>query len=126
MPIYAVIVGGAFREWREFTVPPAHREGSLLPQSIDPLPAFDPATEAVEEGAPVIEPHQARKTWSVRPLTMLELDARADAAQLETMRRVYSALNAGTGDGAARLARVEKVAAFLLKQHAKVAGVVPE
>lgn len=116
MPIYAIVIDEQFREWRELFEPlPPHPAGAVRPRVDDPLPAFDPATQKVVEGTPIVEPTQVRRTWTVVALTAAELDNLADKATAELARKVYTALKNGTGTTAQRQQRVEEVLAFLLK-----------
>lgn len=127
MPIYAIVIDEQFREWRELFEPlPPHTPGSVRPRVDDALPVFDPSTQKVVEGTPVVEPTQVRRTWIVVPLLAAELDDLADKATGELARKVYTALKNGTGTTAQRQQRVEEVAAFLLKQWAKANGLLVE
>lgn len=115
MATYAKLYGETFIEWVEYEVLPPHRQGSLRPQVIDAIPAFDPATQKVVPASPIVEPTQVRKTWVVVPLTADELTFREIGVDLENARQVYTALKNSTGTDANRLRRVETVLAGVLR-----------
>jgi hypothetical protein len=115
MATYAILRDGQFFEWRDFDVLPPHRPESVRPQIIDALPVFDPATQKIVEGTPVVEALAVRKTWVVAPLTAAELLEKAIRVDLDQARSLYSALKDGTGTDAARMRRVENVLAAVLR-----------
>lgn len=122
MATYAKLYGETFVEWVDYDVLPPHRPGSLRPQVVDALPAFDPATQKVVEGTPFVEPTQVRKTWAVVPLSADELILREIGVDLESARQVYTALKNGTGTDANRMRRVETVLAGVLRYIAHKEG----
>lgn len=124
MPTYAIIRDGQFVEWRDFEVLPPHRPGSVLPQVVDSFPDYDASTHWVEEGVPVIEDKQVRKTWRVVPLSADGLTQKEIAVDLDQARQVYAALKAGNGTDAARMRRVEAVLAALLRYVATKEGLI--
>ena len=85
-----------------------------------PVPS---AAQRVVDGGYVIEPTQVRKTWALAAKSAAELDAETDAAELEQLKTIAAALQAGTGTAGERLVRVERVCVWLLKQAAKQRGV---
>lgn len=122
MLIYGVVIDEIFQGWRAFEELPPHRDRSLRPQVVDPEPAFDPATQTIEPGDPIVEPEQVRFTWRVRALTAEELDEKEQRAIFDQARAVYSALKNGNGTNDVRLRRIEGVLAYLVKEHAKSLG----
>ncbi len=124
MATYAILRDGQFFEWRDFDALPPYRPESVRPQIVDALPEFDPATQKIVEGTPVVEASAVRKTWIVTPLTAAELLNEAIRVDLDQARSIYSALKNGTGTDAARLRRVESVAATLLRYVATKEGLI--
>lgn len=122
MPTYAILRNGAFFEWKDFDVLPAARPGTVLPQAVDAIPVFDPATEKVIEATPIVEQTQVRKTWIVIPLSGAELLEKAIGVDLDQARQVYTALKNGTGTDANRLRRVEQTLAGILRYIATKEG----
>lgn len=97
---------------------PSKRE-TLLAYSVDPKPT-PASTQLVIEGPIVLTATTARRTWQVVEKTAEQLAADAfratQGATLEQARLVYGALKAGTGTAAERLARVERVCAYYLRE----------
>lgn len=84
------------------------------------------ATQHLVRGPVVIEPTQARETWLLVDKTADELAAETAAtdraATLQQLKALQAALQAGTGTAAERLARLEKVAAFQVKEFIRGAA----
>jgi len=98
------------------------KAGSIRTYVIDAQPVPSAAQRVVDAGY-VIEPAQVRKTWALAAKSAAELDAETDAAELEILKTIAAALQAGTGTAGERLVRVERVCVWLLKQAAKQRGV---
>lgn len=98
---------------------PSKRD-TLRLYSVDPQPVPSP-TQYVASGPVVVDPTTARKTWLLLDKTAEQLAAEAfraqQTAQLELARQVYTALKNGTGTATERLARVERVCAYFLREQ---------
>lgn len=96
------------------------KQATLKAYTIDPLPTLT-ATQYAVPGPVVVSGATARKTWEVRAKAQEQLDAEAFAVlqstTLEQARTAYSLMKAGSGTAGERLARVERVCAWLLRQQ---------
>jgi hypothetical protein len=114
------------REYRNFDVVPSIKmvNGEPLARPVvwDADPVFDPATERLWEGDPIIEATQVRRRYVVQALDQADIDEIADTAAqdalFDTMRTYYSVFDAGT----ATVAQAQKAIAWLIKQEAKARG----
>jgi len=104
-------------EARDFAAPPSAAKG-WLPLVIDAQPTPS-GTQTVESGPITFTATQAHQTWLLVAKTQAVLDREADAAELEILRNVIAALQAGTGTAAERLQRLERTCVWLLKQSIK-------
>jgi len=114
-----------YRNLDENNLPPiklVDGEPLVRPVVWDADPVFDPMTEYLEEGAPIIELAQVRRTRTVTALPQEMIDELADTADqdalFDQMRSYYSIFNSGT----ATVAQVQKAIAWLIKQEAKARG----
>ena len=88
----------------------------------DTQPAFNAATHKLIRTS-VDDDNAATRTFRYEaiPLTQAELDAKAqaaaDEAERQVLRAAYLDLKNGTGTQAERLRRVERAAAWLLRQY---------
>jgi hypothetical protein len=83
--------------------------------SLQPDPAFDPATQKLQGFDYVVNPSDVEATPTVVALNQAELDALAEQAERDIAKGFYQDLKDGAGNNAERLTRVETVAARLLK-----------
>ena len=82
---------------------------------LQPDPVFDPATEKLQGYTYVVNPADVEATRVVVALSQAELDALAEQAERDVAKALYQDLKNGVGNNTARLLRVEKVLARLLK-----------
>lgn len=118
----------AVREYRELdenklpVIKEVNGEPMARPVVWDADPAFDSATEYLDEGAPIIELTQVRRRRVVLALPQEMIDELADTAAqdalFDTMRTYYSAFDSA----AATNTQVQKAIAWLIKQEAKRRG----
>lgn len=78
-------------------------------------PAYDPATHRLERNTPVVDVAGNRHVhgWNIVARSQEDLDAEAER---ELAKAQYQDLMDGTGTQIERLERVEKVAAYMLKE----------
>lgn len=86
-----------------------------LLEVVDDRPAYDQATQQIQQIAPVVDIEENTHThgWEIVPRPQEEIDADAEREQAKA---VYKDLMNGNGTQAQRLQRVEKVCAYLLKE----------
>lgn len=114
-----------YRDLDENNLPAIKEVGGeplVRPVVWDTAPVFDPATEQLNEGDPIIEATQVRRRYVIQTLDQATIDALADAAAqdalFDQMRTFYSIFNAGTATDA----QVQKAIAWIIKQEAKARG----
>lgn len=78
-----------------------------------PVPAEG---NVVEEAAPEVTATHALQRWLVRPKSDPELAAEADAADLVQVKAAHAALKAGEGADRARITRLERILARIMKE----------
>jgi hypothetical protein len=122
MSLYAATdTSNVFVQWVDYsgsTVPTGYK-----PATIDSFPGFDPNTQKVVEGTPIITNGTARKTWSVVPLSQNELNDLADSAERAALDLLKADLKNGVGTNAERIARNERFS-FLLFRACKKANII--
>lgn len=104
--------------WYFDSPPPTSANGLPAGEAYVPIespPSYDPNTQKLERVLTA-----EKDGWSIRPWTQEEIEAKAaedaENQELETVKSLYSALQNGIGDFAARLQRCERVLAYLLKK----------
>lgn len=91
------------------------------------VPVYDESREKLVQNF-VDDDNAGTRTfiWEVAPLSQEEINAYAkrqtDAETLEQLRAVYQDLKNGAGTSSVRIARLEKICAYLLRHEAESAG----
>lgn len=96
---------------------PSSYKGEMVDVIRDVEPAYDPATEKLDEAPIDLSQRPITIHWVRRKLTAEELAARADAEETRAIRLVLENMKAGEGTVAVRLARVERVLYAVARQN---------